>query len=178
MSMVCNLTLGRAEFAAVEDQIQALVAESEAARAKLEQLLQDDTSAYNGVVAAHKMPQDSAEQQTARSAAVQAGLVGAANVPLAICRVAIEVCRLAKTAAELGNPRAVTDAGIAAVLGEAAAVGASLNVKINLGAIEDQVYVQAADAEADQLLAAAATLRGEVLAITAAKLQAAKGDKS
>jgi formiminotetrahydrofolate cyclodeaminase len=176
--MVCNLTRGRAEFAAAEDQIKALVVESEAARAELEQLLQDDTAAYNGVTAAQKMPRDSAEQQAARSAAVQAGLVGAANVPLAICRVAVEVCRLARTAAEIGNPRAVTDAGIAAVLGEAAAVGASLNVKINLGAIEDQVYVQAVDSEVDQILAAATALRGEVLAITAAKLQAANGEKS
>ena len=181
MSMVCNLTRGRAEFAAVEDQVKALVAESEAARAKLEQLLQDDTVAYNGVTAAHKMPQDSAEQQAARSAAVQAGLVGAANVPLAICRVAVEVCRLAKTAAEIGNPRAVTDAGIAAALGEAAVVGASLNVKINLGAVEDPAYVQAVAAEVDEILAAAAALRIEVLAITAARLQilaAARGEKS
>jgi formiminotetrahydrofolate cyclodeaminase len=170
VSMVCNLTRGREKFAAVDAEMQALVVKSEAARVKLEELLQDDTVAYNGVIDAYKMPKDTEAQQAARSAAVQAGLVVAANVPLEICRVVVEVCRLSKTAAELGNPQAVTDAGIGAVLGEAAAVGAALNVKINLGSIKDAAYVAAAAAEVEMILAEAAALRAEVLAITIAKL--------
>jgi formiminotetrahydrofolate cyclodeaminase len=73
-------------------------------------------------------------------------------------------------AARLGNPRAVTDAGIGAVLGEAAVVGAALNVKINLGSIEDAAYVAAAASEIDALQAEAAALRAEVLGITLSKL--------
>ena len=65
-------------------------------------------------------------------------------MPLEICRVAVEVCRLSKVAAGLGNPQAVTDAGIGAILGEAAVVGAALNVRINLGSIKDAAYVEAA----------------------------------
>jgi methenyltetrahydrofolate cyclohydrolase len=170
VSMVCNLTRGREKFAAVDGEMQTLVVKSEAARVKLEQLLQDDTVAYNGVIDAYKMPKDTEAQQAARSAAVQAGLVVAANVPLEICRVVVEVCRLSKTAAELGNPQAVTDAGIGAVLGEAAAVGAALNVKINLSSIKDAAYVATAAAEVEKILAEAAALRAEVLAITIAKL--------
>ena len=91
-------------------------------------------------------------------------------MPLAICRVALEVCRLAKVAAELGNANAVTDAGIGALLGEAAAVGAALNVRINLGSIEDEEYVRRTAAEIDTILAEAAALRAEVLATTLAKI--------
>ena len=170
VAMVCNLTQGREKFAAVEDEIVALVAGAEADRAKLEQLLQDDTTAYNGVIAAFKMPKETDAEKAARKAAVQAGLIVAADVPLEICRVAVDVCRLSKVAAELGNPQAVTDAGIGAILGEAAVVGAALNVKINLGSIEDCDYTGAAAAEVAEIQAEAAALREEVLAITLSKL--------
>jgi formiminotetrahydrofolate cyclodeaminase len=101
---------------------------------------------------------------------VQAGLIVAADVPLEICRVAVSVCRLSKTAAEKGNPQAVTDAGIGAILGEAAVVGAALNVRINLGSIEDCDYTARAAAEIDSIQQEAAALREEVLGITLSKL--------
>lgn len=169
-AMVCNLTIGKEKFAAVESQVRDLEAKAQDARAKLEKLLQDDTVAYNGVIAAYRLPKETDEEQTARMAAVQAGLIVAANVPLDICRVAVEVCRLARTAAEIGNPAAVTDAGIGAILGEAAAQGGALNVRINLGSIEDEAYVRAANAELERILAETSVLRDEVLKTTIAKL--------
>jgi formiminotetrahydrofolate cyclodeaminase len=170
VSMVCNLTRGREQFADVEDEIVRIVEASEAARARLQQLLQDDTTAYSGVLEAYRLPKETPEEQAARSAAIQAGLIVAADVPLEICRVALQVCRVAKPAAELGNANAVTDAGIGAILGEAAVVGAALNVKINLGSIKDEAYVAKAAAEIDAIQKEAATLRAETHAITLSKL--------
>ena len=170
VGMVCNLTRGREKFADVETEIVTLVGASETARARLEQLLQDDTTAYSGVITAYGMPKDTPEEQEARSAAVQAGLIVAADVPLEICRVAVEVCRLSKVAADLGNPHAVTDAGIGAILVEAAVVGAALNVQINLGSIKDEVYVAAAAAAIKALQEEAAVLRAETHAITLSKI--------
>jgi len=170
VSMVCNLTRGREKFAAVEAEMTQLVEASEAARSRLEQLLQEDTTAYNGVITAFKMPKDTDEEKAVRKAAVQAGLIIAADVPLEICKVAVEVCRLSKIAAGLGNPQAVTDAGIGAILGEAAVMGAALNVRINLGSIEDCDYTNAAAAQIDAIQAEAAALRAEVLEITLSKL--------
>jgi len=170
VGMVCNLTRGREKFADVETEIVTLVEAAEAARARLEQLLQEDTTAYNGVIAAYKMPKETAEEQAARSQAIQAGLIVAADVPLEICRVAAAVCRLAKVAAGIGNPRAVTDAGIGAILGEAAVVGAALNVKINLGSIKDEAYVAKAAAEIEAIQAEAAALRAETHEITLSRL--------
>ena len=170
VGMVCNLTRGREKFADVETEIVTLVEASEAARARLEQLLQEDTTAYSGVIAAYKMPKETAEEQAARTAAIQAGLIVAADVPLEICRVAVEVCRLAKVAAGIGNPQAVTDAGIGAILGEAAVVGAALNVKINLWSIKDEAYVAKAAAEIEAIQAEAAALRAETHEITLSRL--------
>jgi methenyltetrahydrofolate cyclohydrolase len=169
-SMVCNLTIGKEQFTAVEPRMKEVLAASEAARARLLQLLQDDTTAYSGVLVAYRLPRDTPARKEVRHRAVQDGLIVAADVPLAICRVALEVCRLAKVAAELGNANAVTDAGIGALLGEAGAVGAALNVRINLGSIEDEEYVRRTSAELDELLAEAAALRADVLATTLAKI--------
>jgi formiminotetrahydrofolate cyclodeaminase len=168
--MVCNLTIGKEKFAGVEARVREVVAASEARRAELERLLQDDTTAYNGVIEGYRMPKETGEEQAARAAHIQAALKVAANVPLEIARVALEVCRLAKTAAEIGNPAAVTDAAIGAILGESAAQGAALNVLINLGSIKDEAYVADARAELDRLLAEAVALRVEVMAITHDKL--------
>lgn len=170
VGMVCNLTQGREKFADVEAEMTTLVEASEAARRRLEQLLQEDTTAYNGVIAAYKLPKETAEEQAARTVAIQAGLIVAADVPLEICRAAVEVCRLAKVAAGIGNPQAVTDAGIGAILGEAAVVGAALNVKINLGSIKDGAYVAKAAAEIEAIQAEAAALRAETHEITLSRL--------
>jgi formiminotetrahydrofolate cyclodeaminase len=169
-AMVCNLTIGKEKFAEVEERMQEVLAASETARARLQDLLQEDTTAYNGVLLAYRLPKGTDEEKAARHKAVQDGLIVAADVPLQICRVAVEVCRQAKVAADLGNANAVTDAGIGALLGEAAAVGAALNVRINLGSIEDEAYVAATAAEIDAILAEAAALRAEVLATTLAKI--------
>jgi formiminotetrahydrofolate cyclodeaminase len=169
-SMVCNLTVGREQFAGVDERMREVLAASETARARLQGLLQEDTTAYSGVLVAYRLPKETEEQKAARHQAVQDGLIVAADVPLEICRVAVGVCRLAKVAAELGNANAVTDAGIGALLGEAGVVGAALNVRINLGSIDDAEYVQRTSAELDDILAEAAALRAEVLATTLAKI--------
>jgi len=170
VSMVCNLTLGREKFAAVEQQVTELVGKANDVRARLEKLLQDDTVAYNGVIAAYRLPKETDEEKATRHTAVQSGLIVAADVPLNICREAVEVARLSKVAAEIGNPGAVTDAGIGAILAEAAAQGGALNVAINLGSIDDRAYVAAARAEMDTILKETADLRAEVLRITYDKL--------
>lgn len=170
VSMVGNLTVGKEKFAAVEDQVKELIAAASAVRGRLEKLLHDDTVAYNGVIAAYRLPKESEEEKAVRHRAVQDGLVVAADVPLNICREAVEVARLSKVAAQVGNPAAVTDAGIGAILAEAAAQGGALNVAINLGSIEDQSYVDAARAELDTILKETADLRHEVLCITYDKL--------
>lgn len=170
VAMVCNLTVGREKFAAVDTAMRGLLERAEALRSRLQDLLQEDTVAYSGVIAAYRLPKESEEQRAARQAAIQDGLRCAAAVPLETARVALEVCRLALTAAEQGNPQAVTDAGIAALLGEAAVVGAALNVRINLGAIEDEDYVRTTAEELDRLEAEAAGLRQAALAATRARL--------
>ncbi|MBN1956060.1 MAG: glutamate formimidoyltransferase [Anaerolineae bacterium] len=141
-AMVARLTLGRRKYAAQQAEMEALVAAAERLRAALGARIAQDADAYNQVVAAYRLPRDSDAEQATRQAAVQDALAHAAEVPLATARDAVAVAELALTAARLGNPNAITDAGTAAHLARAAFEGAALNVRINAGQVADPVQAE------------------------------------
>jgi formiminotetrahydrofolate cyclodeaminase len=170
VTMVTELTLGKEKFASVQDSIAAIRADSEKLRAELTRLVSLDADAYAKVAEAMKMPKETDEQKAERARLLQAALKGAAEVPLQVAEAAAAVARLSLPAAEQGNPNAVSDAGVAVALADAAAQSAALNVKINLAWIDDKDYTEATWARVESLLAETAGLRGDVLALTYSKL--------
>ena len=128
--MVVELTLGRegaddARLARIRDD----------ARARMERLLalaQQDAAAYDAVVRARRLPRETDGQRAERAAAVRAATLEATRVPLSAAEVAVEVAELTAAIAPIGNPNAVSDAGVATHLAGAAVHGALLNVRINL----------------------------------------------
>jgi glutamate formiminotransferase / formiminotetrahydrofolate cyclodeaminase len=68
---------------------------------------------------------------------VTSALLKAAEVPLETARASVEVAQIAALVVEKGNTNAVTDAGVAALLAEAACRGADYNVRVNVSALED-----------------------------------------
>jgi glutamate formiminotransferase/formiminotetrahydrofolate cyclodeaminase len=91
-----------------------------------------DTDAFNGFMEAMRMPRKTGDDMAARDAAMAAASLEATLVPLEMIEHAGDALELALTVAQEGNPRTVSDAGVAGVCGVAAAEGASLNVRINL----------------------------------------------
>jgi formiminotetrahydrofolate cyclodeaminase len=170
VTMVTSLTRGREKFAAVEADIARIETAAEELRAELSDLVTGDAVAYRAVAKAMKLPRDTEELKSARDRILQAALKGAAEAPLRVAEAAVEVARLSLPAAEKGNPHAVSDAGVAAVLAEAAVQAAALNVKINMAWISDQQFNSHAWARVEAALAEAARLRGEVLGLTYSKL--------
>ena len=170
VSMVANLTLGREKYANVQGQVADLLASSEGLRQRLEEFVTLDTRAYGAVAVAMKLPRDTEEQKAERTRVLQVALLGAADVPLRVAEAATEVSRLSRTAAEIGNVNAVSDAGVAAILADAAAQSAALNVKINLAWIADEAFRQDAWSRIEKVLAETASLRDGVLAITYSKI--------
>jgi methenyltetrahydrofolate cyclohydrolase len=142
VSMVCNLTLGKKKYAAVQDDIQMLVDQAEALRHELTGLLQADVEAFTVVSLAYKMPRDTPEEKTARSAAIQEALKQATMPPIRVAETCVKVLDLCTPAAEKGNRQAVSDAGVAALMAEAGLRSAALNVLINLNAIKDEAFCQ------------------------------------
>ncbi len=170
VSMVANLTLGKEKYADVEDRVQLLLAEAEEVRAILQDLVQSDTEAYAAVSAAMKLPRETEEQKAERDRRMQESLKEAANVPLAIGEQSLRVAKLSLTAAQIGNVNAVSDAGVAVLLADAAAESAALNVKINVGYISDQEYNQVSWARMQAIMDEVWQLRQKVLRLTYEKL--------
>src|SRR5207247_4504639 len=96
-SMVARLTLGKAEYAGVQQEIESLVQRTESLRERFQQLMQEDIDAYGRLSASFKMPHDSRASSTeraARTSAIQAQLVEAALVPLEVVERAAELVQL------------------------------------------------------------------------------------
>jgi formiminotetrahydrofolate cyclodeaminase len=89
---------------------------------------------------------------------------------LRIAEGALAVARLSLPAAEMGNPHAVSDAGVAVILADAAAQSAALNVRINLAWIADQDFNQKTWSRIEAILSETAGLRDGVLALTYSKI--------
>ena len=169
VSMVCNLTVGKEKFAAVEAELQEVLAQAEARRAELTRLITDDTAAFNQVMAAFRLPKESEADRATRREAIQAATQQATRVPLATARACAQVIELSQVVAKLGNPNAVSDAGAAAACARAGLKAAALNVLINLPSIKDRAFVAAQQAELEQILAKQ-TLADEVYELVKKKL--------
>jgi formiminotetrahydrofolate cyclodeaminase len=153
VSMVCNLTIGKKKFTAVEDQMKGILEKSEALRSELSRLVTDDAKAFNLVMTAFRMSKNTQEENAARKEAIQAGTKQATLTPLATARACGEVIELCHLIVEMGNPNAISDAGAAAACAQAGLKAASLNVLINLPSIRDEEFVAIKRTELDQILA-------------------------
>jgi formiminotetrahydrofolate cyclodeaminase len=151
VAMVGRLTIGKKKYAEVEAEMHALVAAAEKLRAALTAAVADDIAAFDRVMAAFKLPKDSAAEQAARAEAVERATHGAAAAPLRVARDAAGVLGLAALAAEKGNLNAISDAGSAAHLALASLRAAAMNVRVNAAAVKDRDAAKAWVAEIDSL---------------------------
>ena len=157
--MVARLTLGRAKYAAHQDEMAAVAAGADLLKTKLLALVDADTAAYNQVTEAYKLPKNTDAQRAARAAAIQTAFRVATDVPLATAEACAEVLVLAGQVAAHGNRNAASDAAVAALLAHAGLRGAARNVRINLGSLKDEVFrTHAADRTAALLEAGDAAL--------------------
>jgi len=125
---------------------------------QLTEAIDNDSLAYDGVVAAYKLPKASEPEQAARKAAIQRALRSATDVPLGVVRLSVLALREAAAVAAHGHRAAASDVGVAVALLSAGARGARLNVDINLGSLSDGSYAEAVKVESARLASEAAEL--------------------
>lgn len=163
-AMVGRLTAGRPKYAAVDAEMQAIIAEADALRSRLQALAGEDAAAYERVRAAYRLAKDTPEQQATRADAIQQAMQGASRTPLATMEACLAVLRLAVPAVSSGNPNAATDGAVGALLAHAGLRGAALNVRVNLGGIDDPTFVSASQAAAARMEAEAELAVERILA--------------
>jgi methenyltetrahydrofolate cyclohydrolase len=151
ITMVCDLTIGKQQYAEFESEAQSLRARAEALRTELQHLAQADVDVFNHLLAAYKLPRTTEADAASRRAAIQKVTRQAAEVPLRVARAAVGLVPLCGPLARYGNRNAVSDIGVAALLVQSAVLAALLNVETNLVALEDQLFVRQTRAQAEDL---------------------------
>jgi len=151
--MVAGLTAGRKKYAAVDAEMKKIGLEAAELGNSLAALVDADARAYTAVSDAYKLPKEPEEALVRRTAAITDALLGASRVPLETARACAAVAELAATVATKGNTNAVSDAGVAALLADAACRGAAYNVRINVAALDDKSLGEALVTEAQELVA-------------------------
>lgn len=161
-AMVGRLTAGKRRYAAVQEEVSALIIEAERLRARLTARMDEDSAAFDEVMNAYRLPKETAEEQAAREAAIQTAIIYAAEVPLATARDTLAAMELALVVVQKGNVNAVTDAASSAWMGMAGIQSAALNVRINATSIEDKVKKDAWLAELNAILTRAESILAQV----------------
>jgi glutamate formiminotransferase/formiminotetrahydrofolate cyclodeaminase len=149
-AMVARLTEGREKYRDSWAKMADLRDRADSAAARLLELMILDSRAYEGVMAAMKLPKGTDLEKAERTAAVQASLAEAALTPLKTLQAAADICGLVEEVLQFGNPNCLTDAGTAVWFARTAAEGAYYNVRINLGGLKDEALKQRLTRESDQ----------------------------
>ena len=169
-TMVANLSSHKAGWDDRWEEFSDWAEKGQTVMQELLHLVDEDTAAFNRIMAVFAMPKSTDEERAARSAALQEATLYATEVPLRTMRAALAVFPIVRAMAEEGNPNSVSDAGVGALAARSAAFGARLNVRINAAGLKDRAKADALTAEADAIAAEAARLETEVLEIVERKI--------
>ncbi|SUY47237.1 formiminotransferase-cyclodeaminase [Clostridium putrefaciens] len=175
-SMVFNLTIGKKAYENLEDAekeciINALK-KSESLREDYLHIMQEDTSVFLKVMDAYKMPKDSEDEKKLRKLKIEEAYKLALEVPRRLSEKCFELYKYIEIAAKYGNANAISDAGVSALMIQAALEGASLNVKINLASLEDIRLKETLLKETNILIKEGSIKKEEILKIVEDKIGA------
>lgn len=162
--MVAALTLSKEKYAASHETVRPIAEAAAAARKEFLALAREDSEAYDEVMRARRLPKESEAENAERRTRLTDANRRATEVPMRTARLAVRLLAALPDLVEKGIPNAVSDAGTAALLLEAAAAGALLNVGINLPAASDDTFVSRMQRETASLQAEAQRLRSHVFA--------------
>ena len=133
-------------------------------------LVDEDTEAFNRIMAAFGMPKNTDEDKALRSEAIQKATLFATEVPLETMKTSVRVFDLCRQMVETGNPNSVSDAGVGALAARAAVIGAGMNVKINASSLKDRAKAEALITEAEDIIAKANAAEKEITEMVEKKI--------
>lgn len=126
-------------------------------------LVDEDTEAFNRIMAVFAMPKSTPEEKIARSEALEAATLYATQVPLTTMKTAYLTFDILEAMVDNGNPNSVTDAGVGALAARAAVLGAGLNVKINAAGLKNADKATQLLSEASEIAAKACEREKEII---------------
>ncbi len=170
VAMVARVTAGKKGQDTLIPEMERQIMGAEALRQEFTAMISADAVAFDGLMSAFKLPKDSVEAIDRRAAIIQQGYQNATEVPLSCIRACLRGLALAHRSAEQGHRNVLSDSGVAVHALLAALRSAILNVQINVPAIKDQTFVDAALEEARAAEEEASTSAVVTLGVVTARL--------
>lgn len=169
-TMVANLSAHKATYDDRWDEFSDIAEKGQALMEELLHLVDEDTAAFNRIMAVFGMPKKTDEEKKARAEALEAATLYATQVPLRTMKKSFEVFDIVEKMAQNGNPASVTDAGVGALAARAAVRGAGLNVRINAAGLKDREMASKLEAEAAEIEKTAELREAAILDIVHSKM--------
>jgi glutamate formiminotransferase/formiminotetrahydrofolate cyclodeaminase len=148
-TMVANLSHPRKGFESKQVRLEEIAVRGQQLKDRLLDAVDADTRAFDGLLAAMRLPKTTPDEQAARDRAVADATVAAIEVPLSVLEACPEVLGLCREIAEIGLAASRSDAGVGVEMARAGAAGAYLNVCTNLPGLTDATRAAALFARAD-----------------------------
>jgi glutamate formiminotransferase / formiminotetrahydrofolate cyclodeaminase len=169
-TMVANLSAHKKGWDERWREFSDWAEKGQACKDALIRLVDADTQAFNGIMAAFGMPKGNETEKAQRHQAIQQATRTAIEVPFRVMEVAFASLELIRAMAISGNPNSVSDAGVGALCVRAGVLGAFLNVRINAGAYDDKAFVSEIIAKGKDLETRTILAEGEILKIVQEKI--------
>ena len=169
-TMVANLSAHKAGWDERWEEFSDIAERGQAIMERLLHLVDEDTEAFNRIMAVFAMPKSTDAEKAERAIAVERATLYATQVPLRTAQTVLEAFDVLAYVAEHGNPASASDAGVGALCARAAVRGAALNVRINAAGLADKDAAHSLVDSAATAEAEAAAAEERVLEIVNAKI--------
>ena len=168
--MVANLSAGKRGWDDKLPYFSDWAVKAQGLKDQLLRLVDEDTAAFNKVMRAFSLPKETAEEKSARSAAIQSANKYAAEVPLDVMRTASSLYPLLAEMAKNGNPASISDVGVGLLATRACVNGAAMNVRINLANIKNKEAETALLREVERITAESESSFEETIKVVEGKI--------
>jgi formiminotetrahydrofolate cyclodeaminase len=170
-TMVCRLTIGKKQYARVESDLRKVEEYSKDIRDRFLELVDKDSDAFDAVMDAMRLPEDSSEQKSAKDKASHEANLRAIQVPLEVMDLAVSVLPKTLEVAQKGNINSISDVGVAGMMLRSALEGAAMNVMINLPNFADKTKATEFKSQMETQLATGKKLADEIQEVVLNKLR-------
>lgn len=174
VSMVCNLTIGKAKYALVETEMQDILNQALHLQNHLTVLIQQDIDVFNKLMACYALPKITDQEKSFRNQNLQNVLTEAVDVSLACAQGCAKIIALSQAAAEMGYSGVISDAGVAAIAAIGGLKSSALNVYINTSSLLDKEFVTLKMSEINILVEQSEKQAEQVFELVKGKLLAPK----
>lgn len=166
-NMVYSLTTNKKAFQNLKEEEKNIILNSVERTTELQnnllQGMEEDKSAFEGLMDSYKLPKDTEEQLAIRKKEIQVNTIKALEAPLNLARESVKLYEEIRIAVKYGNKGAISDAGVSAILINSAIESAIMNVKINLAYLNDEDYKNSVKQEIAEIAKASSTEKEELV---------------